>query len=105
MATTLIVMFLVWLVIKVISSSTSASASISTNFDRLVAKGVPARGILLEVSPTPVTVGEKTGEETQRTVPRLVQQRQVTIDVEIAGELPYVVSAAVFIPMNLVRDV
>lgn len=88
-----IIFLVIWLIIKGASSSTPATPS---GYDRLVAKGIPARGILLMVSST----GTKVGPVTRR-----FEQRQVVIDVEVPGKEPYEVSANPLIPLNLVRDV
>lgn len=65
-------------------------------FDSLMRNGNAARGILLQVAPTGTMSG---------TVQRRFQLRSVTIDVEIPGQQPYVVSCVPIIPLNLVRDV
>lgn len=68
----------------------------TARYDRLLATGIPARGILLAVS----RVGTKTG-----TLSRRFELRDVVIDVEIPGQPPYEVSATPVIPINFVRDV
>jgi hypothetical protein len=65
-------------------------------YDALVARGIPARGILLWVAPT----GFKSGTQARR-----FEVRQVRIDVEIPGREPYETTASPMIPINLVRDV
>lgn len=65
-------------------------------YDTLVRNGIPARGILLQVSP----VGTKIGLPSRR-----FEVRDVYIDVEIPGREPYETNAKVAIPMNLVADV
>jgi len=67
-----------------------------TGYDALVARGIPARGILLAVAPT----GTKAGTQARR-----FEIRQVRIDVEIPGQAPYETNATPMIPINLVRDV
>lgn len=67
-------------------------------YDRLIAQGTPARGILLSVTSYSSRVG---GSNTQR---RFVS-RDVTIDVEIPGYEPYEVSTSLIIPSNLDRDI
>jgi hypothetical protein len=62
----------------------------------LMKKGLPARGILLQVSSLATRVPNST--------PR-VERRQVTIDVEVPGQAPYVVSAQVLVLANLRNDV
>jgi hypothetical protein len=63
---------------------------------RLLAGGIPGRGILLRVSPQPLrTVGIR---------PRRFELRRLQIDVEVPGKPPYVIDATPFIPTNLVRD-
>jgi hypothetical protein len=66
------------------------------SYDRLVARGIPARGILLAVSP----VGRKIGTSWRR-----FELRTVQIDVEIPGRAPYEVSTTTVFPVNLSRDV
>jgi hypothetical protein len=86
-------MFVVFVVVAIALSS----ASPARVHARLVARGIPGRGILLQVSPQPLrTVG---------TQPRRFQLRRVQIDVEVPGKRPYVVDATPYIPTNLVRDV
>ncbi len=65
-------------------------------FDRLVANGIPARGILLQVSRRGTKVG---------TVQRRFEVRSIRVDVEIPGRPPYEVTARPAIPINFVRDV
>ena len=65
-------------------------------YDKLVANGVPARGILLQVSNT----GIKSGS-----VMRRFDSRSVLIDVEMPGRPPFELQASPIIPTNLVRDV
>lgn len=85
--------FLAFVVVLIAASSASPARS----YDRLVASGIPGRGILLQVSPQPTnTVGTR---------PRRFQLRQVRIDVELPGKPPYVIDATPYIPTNLVRDV
>jgi hypothetical protein len=90
------VIVLIVIVIVVLLVKAGASASSSNNYDRLVATGIPARGILLSVAPTGTKIG---------TLSRRFELRSVTIDVEIAGQAPYEIYATPVIPMNLVRDV
>lgn len=68
----------------------------SGGYDRLVSRGVPARGILLSVSP----LGTKSG-----TFGRRFESRQVVIDVEIPGRAPYEITTTTIFPINLSRDV
>lgn len=66
------------------------------SYDAIIAKGVHARGIPLSVALRGTRIG---------TVNKRYQVRQVTIDIEIPGEAPYVMTGVAIIPMNLVRDV
>ncbi len=87
----------VWIVLfTVIMVLRAARASGVRSYDTLQVTGVPARGVLLAVAPTgmKVTYGF-----------RAFAQRQVTIDVEVPGRPPYVVSTTVNIPTNFLRDV
>lgn len=80
---------IVWIVV-------AASKASSTGFDGLSKNGIPARGILLQVSwqATRVTGGS---------VP--VERREVLVDVEIPGQAPYEVRVQALIPTNLSSDV
>jgi hypothetical protein len=90
--------FVVALVVLVlIVSAIRSSAGTIGQYNKLVTRGVPARGILLQVASTSLGTA---GTMTQR-----YQRRQVTIDVEVPGRPPVEVRAIPFIPMNLVRDV
>ena len=66
-------------------------------FDRLVASGLPARGILLKVSATATRAGSAGV--------RRFERRAVLLDVELPGQAPYEVSLSPLIPTNLSRDV
>ena len=75
-----------------------ASASTPTQeFDKLMASGIAARGILLTVA--------STGSRVASTTLRRFERRFVILDVEIPGRPPYEVSVNALIPSNLVRDV
>jgi hypothetical protein len=87
----LIFIFVIIMVVK----GAAAGGSLGS-YDSLVAKGIPARGILLQVSSTGTKIGS---------VSRRFELRQVYIDVEIPGKAPYEISATPVIPINLVRDV
>jgi len=86
-----VVVFLVWALIK--GATTSVGGG---QYDSLVRNGLPARGILLTVSPTGTKVG---------TPQRRFETRYVYIDIEIPGRAPYETNANAVIPLNLVRDV
>ena len=73
-----------------------AAGAAGGGYDGLVARGVPARGILLQVASTGMKVGS---------VSRRFELRQVYIDVEVPGREPYETNAQAVIPLNLVRDV
>jgi hypothetical protein len=73
-----------------------AAGAAGGSYDSLVANGIPARGILLQVANTGTKVGS---------VSRRFELRQVYIDVEVPGKAPYETSSRVVIPLNLVRDV
>lgn len=72
------------------------AATRTLSYDRLVANGIPARGILLAVSP----IGRKVGATWRR-----FERRRVRIDVEILGRAPYEVQTTTVFPLNLSRDV
>lgn len=80
-------------IIMVIKGAAGAGGG---SYDSLVAKGIPARGILLQVSNTGMKIGS---------VSRRFELRQVYIDVEIPGKQPYETNSRAVIPINLVRDV
>jgi len=67
-------------------------------YDRLIANGTPARGILLFVTPYSSPVQGSTAQ-------RRFVSRNVTIDVEIPGQQPYEVTTDLIIPSNLDRDI
>jgi hypothetical protein len=83
----------VWLVVKVASSGVSSAGG----YNKLAARGVSGRGILLSVSSTSMgSVGVGLYK---------LQQRAVTIDIEVPGQAPYVATVTALIPLNLVGDV
>lgn len=86
----LIFILVIYMVIK------GAKGAATGGYDSLVAKGLPARGILLQVS----SIGTKVGP-----VSRRFEMRQVYIDIEVPGREPYETNANAVIPLNLVRDV
>ncbi|HTR52024.1 MAG TPA: hypothetical protein VMJ10_15030 [Kofleriaceae bacterium] len=63
----------------------------------LTARGVPARGILLQVDSVGFAVE---GLRSLR-----IESRGVTIDVEIPGRMPYTVTTTAYVPRNFSRDV
>lgn len=69
----------------------------ATGYDRLVAQGVPARGILLAVAPLGTRVP---GGNRQRPFER----RQMIVDVEVPGQPPYEINVSPQVPLNLARD-
>jgi hypothetical protein len=75
---------IIWLVVK------AASGGAGKN-------GLPARGILLQVSSTR---GSSIGTGSTRS-----EYRQMRVDVEVPGQPPYEVSGSVKYPANLARDV
>lgn len=87
-----IVVFLIIFVLK----KANTIAVLGNRYDVLLARGIPARGILLAVAST----GTKAGTQARR-----FEVRQVRIDVEIPGQAPYETNATPWIPINLVRDV
>ena len=88
-----VVGFFIWFIVKM-----GRAFSPSGNFDRLAAKGTPARGILLRVASVPQPY--RNGAFGQK-----FERRQVTIDVEVPGQQPYVVDVSALIPRNMARDV
>jgi hypothetical protein len=86
---------MVFAVIWIIAAAVKASGGAS--YTRLARSGTPARGILLAVASTP---GNSVGVGLNK-----LQSRQVTIDIEVAGQPPYELTTTLLIPLNLVRDV
>ena len=81
--------FVVWVFIKLIGG---------TSYGSLANKGIPARGILLQVNWMATRVpGMSNGVR--------VERRDVLIDVEIPGQAPYQVRAQAYVPINLRSDV
>jgi hypothetical protein len=68
-----------------------------TNPSSVAAKGIPARGILLQVQS--VLVG-KVGTGQSR-----CEQRKVRIDIEVPGRAPYELDIVAYVPANMVDDV
>lgn len=64
--------------------------------DRLIARGIPARGLVLSVSQTGTAVSYGT---------RRFERRNVLLDVEIHGQAPYQLQLSPLIPKQLVRRV
>jgi hypothetical protein len=92
-----VVAFAFFIVIVVVLITIGAARSSVGGYDRLAAKGVPARGILLQVSSIATKV--------PGTRLRRFESRSVTIDIEVPGTAPYVATVNAVIPSNLVRDV
>jgi hypothetical protein len=65
-------------------------------FDQLSVRGLPARGILLQVAPNAAR---------QRSGFRRFESRWVHVDVELPGQPPYEIAATVTYPANLSRDI
>lgn len=65
-------------------------------FDRLAARGTPARGLVLQSSMLATNV---------RMNMRRFEQRQMTLDVEIPGQAPYQCSGTFLIPRGLVEAI
>jgi hypothetical protein len=84
--------FLVPLVRAVLSSKQGNTST--SGFDALVAKGIPARGLVLQASQqsTGVTMNF-----------RRFEQRSMTLDVEIPGQAPYTCTGVFLIPRGLVE--
>jgi hypothetical protein len=106
--------FLVFFIFMMLSAANRPAQNLSFAPDQSIALGggaawgradpmvqrlascVPARGILLSVSIT----GRRTKHRGQR-----FEIRRCRIDIEPSGYAPYEVSADVYIPSNLLRDV
>ena len=87
----------------------SNSVLSAQTFNRTVANGIPARGILLQVSQIATTLpGSQRPIPSLRGTPQVLRRfesRFVTIDVEIPGQAPYEVQLATMIPSNMSRDI
>ncbi|MCE9576136.1 MAG: hypothetical protein K8W52_23510 [Deltaproteobacteria bacterium] len=83
--------------IVVVISMLSGVTGVLGSYDRLVASGAPARGILLWVAPQGVRVPSGNRQ-------RPFERRQMVIDVEIPGQAPYEINVAQQVPLNLVPD-
>jgi hypothetical protein len=86
----LVVCVVIWAVVR-------AGGVGGRSYGWLTSHGTPARGILLQV--------DSAGVPVEGLLTTGIQRRGVTIDVEIPGQPPYVISASIFIPRNLARDV
>ncbi len=87
---------LIFILVIIMVVKGAGAGGATGRYDTLLAKGIPARGILLQVSSTGTKIGS---------VSRRFEMRGVTIDVEIPGQQPYETTATPVIPINLVRDV
>jgi hypothetical protein len=86
---------LVWILIMVAIMIVVARRA-AGGYDRLIAKGIPARGILLWVA----TTGTRSG-----VAPRRFETRNVRMDIEIPGQAPYEAEVSPIIPASFVRDI
>lgn len=78
-------------IMKAMSPNTGA-----LGFDRLAARGTPARGLVLQSSMLATNV---------RMNMRRFERRQMTLDVEIPGQAPYQCSGTFLIPRGLVEAI
>ncbi|MFT3698809.1 MAG: hypothetical protein QM831_37025 [Kofleriaceae bacterium] len=89
--------FVVFIVIAMIAWLISALSKGGASYNRVLKSGIPARGILLNVSAmTQQAVGTGFSK---------LQRRLVRIDVEIPGQAPYEASMTALIPLNLINDI
>ena len=99
----LFVAFVVWGIAWGVKGSQGSAIGA---YNRLLQKGLQARGIMLSVSrvgirqPGAVTLNTRAGLTTLR-----FERRNVLVDVEIPGQAPYEVQTATLIPSRLVADV
>ncbi len=90
-----VVVLVLWVIIKAAGSGNASSTA--SGYNAISAKGISGRGILLAVSNMSIgSVGTGLFK---------MQQRSVTIDIELPGQAPYQATVIALIPMNLVRDV
>ena len=88
---------LIVVVFIIIAIANVAKGGGTGSYAGLLNKGKPARGILLQVDSVGYSIE---GMRAQR-----VERRAITVDVEIPGQTPYVVSTNAYVPKNLARDV
>lgn len=88
----------VFFFIVVIAGSKSGTTG-TRGYDRLLATGTPARGILLQVDSTSLPV------EGSRFSGVPMQRRNCYLDVEIPGQPPFEIQAQVLVPLRLAGDV
>jgi hypothetical protein len=88
-----IIVFVVWMIAR--SSSTNLLTS-TTAIDRLAQRGVRARGLVLTSNQLSfgVTIGM-----------RRFERRTMTLDVEIPGRAPFVMSGTFLVPRGIVEAV
>lgn len=85
------------IVIVVVQTIAKSSGGGTPTYANIVKRGVPARGILLQVNATPSgTVG---------IAPMRYQMRFMTMDIEIPGQAPYQAQVTPFIPTNLAASI
>ena len=89
----IVAIVILFVVIAAIGGAKSSGGS----YDQLMAKGIPARGILIQV--------DKIATRAPNTRGRPFELRGCTIDVEIPGQEPYQVVGQPLIPLFLSRDV
>ena len=99
----IVAVFVLIAVIRAASGKTTLGTGTTRSgtraYDRLLASGTPARGILLQVDAIALpVVGSRFAA-----VP--MQRRQCYLDVEIPGQPPYEVQAQVMVPLRLADDV
>jgi hypothetical protein len=90
-----VVVLVLWVIIKAAGSSSGATST--GGYNRLAARGISGRGILLAVS--------NISSGSVGTGLYKMQQRAVTIDIELPDQPPYQATVTALIPLNLVRDV
>lgn len=84
-------------IVFVVIAALAGAKSKGGSYDQLMAKGIPARGILIQV--------DNMATRAPNTRGRPFELRGCVIDVEIPGQEPYQVAGQPLIPLFLSRDV
>src|SRR5262249_53580892 len=92
------ILVIIFIIIMAAVIFKGAAATRAGQYSRLSSAGMPARGILLRVGSVPLPYRN-------RSFGQKFEMRQVTIDVEVPGQQPYVVDVSALIPRNMARDV
>jgi hypothetical protein len=100
-------------VFAIVSIVSKLSASSTTNqFNKLQQAGTPALGIILKIDAIGTTIrgsstyfSAQTASGGQTLVRNDMHQKNATVDVEIPGQAPYVVTGPLLMPNNMSGDI